>query len=59
MSLINHDGESLDCGNYVSDVFDANREILWHCDDDNITQIGDLPKGVYIREGFHISELFP
>ena len=50
MSLINHDGDSLDCENYVSDVFDANTEIWWHCDDDSITQISDLPKGVYMRE---------
>ena len=50
MSLINHGGDSLDCENYVSDVFDSNTGIWWHCDDDNITQIGDLPKGVYIRE---------
>ena len=45
-----NDGDSLYCGHYVSDFFDANTGILWHCDDDNITQIGDLPKGVYIRE---------
>ena len=50
MSLINHDGNSLDCGKYVSDVFDANTGILWPCDDDNITQISNLSKGVYIRE---------
>ena len=49
VSLINHDDESLDCVNYVSDVFDANTGIWWHCDDGNITQISDLPKGVYIR----------
>ena len=48
--LINHDDESLDCVNYVSDVFDANTGIWWHCDDDNINQICDLPKGFYIRE---------
>ena len=50
VSLINHDGDSLDCGHYVSDVFDANTGIWWHCYDDNITQISDLPEGVYIRE---------
>ena len=44
------DGDSLDCGNYVSDVFDTNTVIWWHCDDDNITQISDLSEGVYIRE---------
>ena len=27
LSMINHDGDSLDCGNYVSDIFDANTEI--------------------------------
>ena len=44
VSLINHDGDSLYCGNYVSDVFDGNTGIWWHCDDDNITEISDLPK---------------
>ena len=46
MSLINHDGDSLDCGHYVGDVFDANTGVWWHCDDDNITQITDLAQGV-------------
>ena len=50
VSLINHDGDSLDCGHYVSDVFDSSIGIWWHCDDDNITEISDLPKGVYYRE---------
>ena len=50
MSPINNDDDSLYCGHHVSDVFDANTGIWWHCDDDNITQISDLPKGVYIRE---------
>ena len=50
MSLINHDGDSLDCGNCFSNVYDANTGIWCHFDDDNITQISDLPKGVYIRE---------
>ena len=48
--LINHDGNSLDYGHYVSDVFDSSTGIWWHCDDDNITEISDLPKGVYYRE---------
>ena len=48
--LINYDGDSLDCGNYVSDVFDSSTGIWWHCDDDNITEISDFPKGVYYRE---------
>ena len=30
--------------------FDANTGIWWQCDDDNITQISDLPKGGYIRD---------
>ena len=50
VSLINHDGDSLECGNYVSDVFHSSTGIWWHCDDDNITQISDIPKWVYIRE---------
>ena len=50
VSLINHDGDSLDCGNYVSDVFDISTGIWWHFDDDNITEISDLPKGVYYIE---------
>ena len=50
VSLINHDGDSLDCGHYVSDIFDSSTEIWWHCDDENITEISDLPKGVYYRE---------
>ena len=40
----------MDCGNYVSDVFDSSTEIWWHCDDDNITEISDIPKGFYYRE---------
>ena len=50
MSLTNHDGKSLDCGHYISDIFDTNTGIWWHRDDGNITQIRDLPKGVYIRD---------
>ena len=50
VSITNHDGDSLDCGHYVSDVFDISTGIWWHCDDDNITQISGLPKGVYYRE---------
>ena len=49
VSLINHDGNLLDCGYYVSDVFDANTGIWWHCDYDNITQSSDLPKGVILE----------
>ena len=50
MSLINHDGDSLNCVHYFSDIFDANTGIWWRCDDDNITKISDISKGVYIRE---------
>ena len=50
VSMINHDGDSMDCGHDVSDVFDSSTGIWWHCDDDNITEISDLPKGVYYRE---------
>ena len=50
VSLINHDGDSLDCGNDASDVFDCSTGIWLHYDDDNITKISDLPKGVYYRE---------
>ena len=44
------DGDSLDCGNYVSDVFDVKTGIWWHCDDANITEISDFIEGVYTRE---------
>ena len=40
----------MDCVHYVSDVFDSSTGIWWHCDDDNITELSDLPKGVYYRE---------
>ena len=50
VSLINHHGDSLDCSHYFSDFFDINTVIWWHWDDDNITQISGLPKGVYYRE---------
>ena len=49
VSLINHDGESLHCGHYFSDIFDANTGIWWHFDNNNITQISDLPKGVILE----------
>ena len=44
-----NNGNYLDCGNYVSDVFENSTEIWWHCDDDNINQISDLSEGVHIR----------
>ena len=48
--MINHDGDSLDCVHCFSGVFDANTVMWWHCDDENITLISDLSKGVYFRE---------
>ena len=50
VSLVNHDGDSLDCGHYVSDIFDSSTRIWWPCDDDNTTELSDLPEGVYYRE---------
>ena len=50
VSLINHDGDSLECGNYVSDVFDSSTGIWWYCNNDNIIELSDLPKRVYYRE---------
>ena len=49
VSLIIHDGNSLDCWNYVSDVFNTNTGIWWHRDDDNITKISDLSEGVILE----------
>ena len=45
-----NEGNSLDCGHYVSDVFDSNIGIWWHYDDANITQISDFIEGIYTRE---------
>ena len=45
-----HSGNSLDSGNYFSDVFDVNTGIWFHCDDNKITQISYLKEGVYNRE---------
>ena len=50
VSLVNHDGDPLDCGHYVSNFLDSSTGIWWHFDDENITQISDLPQGVYYRE---------
>ena len=50
VSLVNHYGDSLDCGHYISDVFDSSTGIWWHYDDDNITELSDLPDGVYYIE---------
>ena len=46
VSLIMHDGDSLDCAYSVSDFFNTNTGIWCHCDDDDITRISDLPEGV-------------
>ena len=45
-----YDGDSLDCGNYFSDVFYFNTGIWWHCDNSNITGISDFPEGDYTRK---------
>ena len=49
VSLIMHYGRYLDYRHYVSDVFDTNTGIWWHCDDYKTTKISDLPEEVYIR----------
>ena len=50
VSLINNDGDSLDCWHYVNDDFNSSTGVWWHCDDDNITETIDLRKGVYYIE---------
>ena len=45
-----HDGDSLDCGKYVSDVFDTNTRIWRHCDDANFTEISYFLEEIYNRE---------
>ena len=50
VSIVNHDGDSLDCGHYVSDVFDSITVIWWHCDDENLSEHSDLPDGVYYKK---------
>ena len=50
VSIVNHDGDSLNCGHYVSDVFDSSTGIWWHCDDDNISELSDIPEGVYYKK---------
>ena len=44
-----YNGDYLDCGNYVSDVFDANTGIWCYCDDANITEISDFQKGFILE----------
>ena len=39
--------ESLDFGNYVNDIFDANTGMWWHCDDNEITEISGFQESVY------------
>ena len=50
MSMVTNDGDSLDYGHYVGDIFDYNTGIWWHCDDTNITEIIDLTEEVYTGE---------
>ena len=51
VSLINHDGDSLDFGHYVSYVFDSSTGIWWHCVLMTISlKLVILPKEVYYRE---------
>ena len=45
-----YDGDSLDCRNYVSDVFDVYTGIWWHRDDADVTEISDVLEGVYTRD---------
>ena len=45
-----HDDDSLQCVNYVGDVFDINTGSWWNCDDDDITEISDLPECEYSRD---------
>ena len=44
-----HDGSSLDCEHYISDVFYVNTGIWWHYYNDKTTQISDFTEGVYTR----------
>ena len=48
--MIMHYMNSLDSLHYCIDVFDVNTGIWWHCDDDESTQIGEFPEGVYTRD---------
>ena len=50
MSLINRDGDSLDCGNYVSDIFMTTQEFGGTVMMTISLKIVILPKGVYIIE---------
>ena len=48
VSLIIHDANYLDCVHYFSFIFNTGIGIWWHCDNKKITQVSDLPQGVYI-----------
>ena len=50
VSIIMHDGDSLDCVHYFRDVFDAKTGIWWNCDDANITEISNFLEGFYARD---------
>ena len=45
-----HDGNELDCGYYVSDVFDSNTGIWLHYDDENITELSDKEINVRLQK---------
>ena len=45
-----HDGESLDFGNSLSEVFNDKTGIWRNCDYDEITEFSGVPEGVYTRE---------
>ena len=51
MSLIIHDGDSLDSGHYSSDEFDVKTGTWWQYDDEKTVQISDLKEGVYTSKG--------
>ena len=50
LSMIMYEGYLLYIGTYCSGVFYVGKGILWHCDDDVITDISDLIEGVYTIE---------
>ena len=49
VSLILHDGDSINCWHYASDVFDTSTGILWNCDNYEITEINNFTEGLYTR----------
>ena len=50
VSLIIHNGDSLDCEYYFSDFFDTSTVIRFYCDDEVIIKISDFTEGVYMRD---------